>query len=366
MPLPGAIPILPHHSAVAAAWADSKGAWSTFVFWSVPIIIGLALSAAFQLGFLLPKVGTGSSDLDRCIELSRLYDSGFATEPTVVFIGDSLTVEGIDASAVSAVAPGWRVINAALNFGDRIDQEIMIPSLAKARPALVVWLSRPMQLGAAKSNLHPDRAAAYRVGDFPREWPDGWLNARSDGLTPGLFSTLDGSAWMARAHFHTWFINASYQRLRNFLRRGNIRTTAAADWVAPYQMVTSITGDRLERHLEAIRREHEDRLTRGRFPDSYQRIIRLLADAGARPVIVLAPIHPRIRERGWFDSDAAKFKEFATELAASTHGLFLDASALLDAEDFADGQHPGTSGRAKLSEFIGRRLPPPGPDNTKD
>ncbi|MCC6971436.1 MAG: hypothetical protein IT434_14575 [Phycisphaerales bacterium] len=354
---------MPHH--VAAAWAESKGAWRTFLFWAIPTLIGLAFSAAFQLGFLLPKFGTGSSDLDRCIELAKLYDQGLSDEPTVVFIGDSLTVEGIDASAVAAAAPGWRVLNAALNFGDRIDQEIMTPSLAKARPALVVWLSRPMQLGAAKANLHADRAAAYRVGDFPRDWPQGWLSARSDGLSSGLYATLDGSEWMARAHFHTWLINASYQRLRNNLRRGNIRSTAAGDWIAPYQMVASIAGDRLERHIEAIKREHEDRLARGRFPDSYQRIVRHLADAGARPVIVLAPIHPHIRARGWFDSDTAEFTKFATELAASTNALFLDTSALLDAQDFADGQHPAAAGRAKLSEFIGKQLPPPHPAPSK-
>lgn len=357
--------ILPHHNAVATVWAESKGAWRTFLFWTIPTLVGLAFSAAFQLGFLLPKFGTGSSDLDRCIELSKLYDQGFAAEPTVVFIGDSLTVEGIDAPAVSAAAPGWRVVNAALNFGDRIDQEIMAPSLAKARPALVVWISRPMQLGAAKTMLHADRAAAYRVGDFPRDWPEGWLNARSDGLNPGLFATLDGPAWMARTHFHTWLINASYQRLRNHLRRGSIRSTPAADWLAPYQMITSITGDRLERHLEAVRREHEDRLARARLPDSYQRILRLLADAGTRPVIVLAPIHPHIRARGWFDSNTAEFRKFATELAASTNGLFIDASALLDAQDFADGQHPAAAGRAKLSEFIGKQLPPPHPAPSK-
>jgi hypothetical protein len=62
---------MPHHNAVAAAWAESKGAWRTFLFWAIPTLVGLAFSAAFQLGFLLPKFGTGSSDLDRCIELSQ-------------------------------------------------------------------------------------------------------------------------------------------------------------------------------------------------------------------------------------------------------------------------------------------------------
>lgn len=357
----------PLQRAVAAMWAESVGALRTFTFWALPMLVGFALSAGFQLGVLLPKFGTGSLDIDRCVEISKLYQRGFADQPTVVFIGDSVSVEGIDAAAVAINAPsGWRVINAAINNGDRIDQAIMAPALAKARPEMVVWVSRPMQLGAARGKLNADRAAAYRVGDFTSHWSRGWLNAKSSGLSPELMEAMEGSRLLAQAHFHTWLLNASHQRIRAFLRRGAVRMSAADEWDAPYQMITSISGVRLEQHLEAIKREHNERLAGGRDPEEFAKIIRLLADAGVRPVVVLAPIHPRIRERGWFDSDAAKFKEFATELAASTHGLFLDASALLDAEDFADGQHPGTSGRAKLSEFIGRRLPPPGPDNTKD
>ncbi|MBL8761062.1 MAG: hypothetical protein JNL50_07130, partial [Phycisphaerae bacterium] len=173
-----------------------------------------------------------------------------------------------------------------------------------------------------------------------------------------LMEALEGSKLSARAHFHTWLLNASHQRLRTYLRRGAVRRSVADEWSTPYQMITPISGARLEQHLEAIKREHDERLAGGPNPEEFAKIIRLLADAGTRPVIVLAPMHPRIRERGWFDSDAAQFRDMATKLAASTNGLFLDASTILDAEDFADGQHPGTSGRAKLSEFIGKHLPP--------
>lgn len=356
----------PHHQAMAAAWAESIGARRTFAFWVMPMLLGFALSAGFQLGVLLPKYGTGSADLDRCIELGKLYERGFADQATVVFIGDSISVEGIDAAAVALnTPPGWRVINAALNNGDRIDQAIMAPALAEARPTLVVWVSRPMQLGAARGKLNADRVAAYRVGDFASHWPDGWLTARSSGLSPELLDVLDGPMLPARAHFHTWLLNASHQRIRAFMRRGAFRLSAADEWSTPYQMIVPISGARLEQHLEAIRREHTERLAGGRDPEEFAKILRLLADAGTRPVIVLAPIHPNIRARGWFDSDTAEFRKFATELAASTNGQFLDASALLDAQDFADGQHPAAAGRAKLSEFIGKQLPPPHPAPSK-
>jgi hypothetical protein len=35
----------------------------------------------------------------------------------------------------------------------------------------------------------------------------------------------------------------------------------------------------------------------------------------------------------------------------------VDARLLLEADDFADAQHPGPTGRDKLSEFIGKGLP---------
>ncbi|MFZ4573575.1 MAG: hypothetical protein ACOYN0_04210 [Phycisphaerales bacterium] len=350
----------PHTNHPAPAWAESKGALATFAFWAVPTILGVLAAAALQLWVIFPRMGAGSADLDRCIALGELYREGLSDQPTVVCIGDSVSVEGIDASVVAANAPpGWRILNAALNGGDRLEQAVMLPALAKAQPTYVVWTCRAMYLGAPPADLHADRAAAYRIADFPEAWPQDWITSKTPGLTEDLMGSLTGPKVKSELHFRTSLIHATDQKIKGILKGGSFRAADAADWGAPFQMNISITGPRLDRHLEALRDEHAERIGKGKQVREYERMVELLAAAGVRPVLVVAPVHPAIREKGWFEPEVTELRALAAKLAAANGGVFIDASDLLTAEDFADGQHPGASGRQKLSALIGSKLPAP-------
>jgi hypothetical protein len=349
-----------HLSDPAPAWAESQGALRTFAFWGLPTLLGLALAVALQLLVIFPRMGAGSADLDRCVALGSLYANGLSDQPTVVCIGDSVSVEGIDAAILSANAPkGWRVLNAALNGGDRLEQAVMIPALAKAKPTYVVWVCRAMYLGAPPADLHPDRAAAYRIADFAQAWPADWLTPQTPGMTAELVETLTGSKLRSQIHFRTSLTNAADQKIKSVLKGGSFRAALPDDWNAPFQMNISIDGKRLETHLEALRTEHAERIGKGKQPGEFERLVNHLGAAGVRPIIVVAPVHPTIRERGWFDPEVGELKALGAKLAESHGGILIDASELLTAEDFADGQHPGKTGREKLSALIGSRVPAP-------
>ncbi|MCX5690457.1 MAG: hypothetical protein NTV94_11855, partial [Planctomycetota bacterium] len=81
--------------------ARTMSAPAAFAFCFVPVVIGLALAVAFHLKVVLPRFGTGSSDLNRMVELGKRLDAPLSDVPTAVFVGDSVTVEGIDAALVA-------------------------------------------------------------------------------------------------------------------------------------------------------------------------------------------------------------------------------------------------------------------------
>lgn len=342
-----------HLERAAPAWAESRGWFFTFTMCLGMCVVGLGLALAVQSTVVYDTLKTGSKDLDRCVEISRLYDTPMSDRPTVVCIGDSVSVEGLDASIIAGRLPAdWRAYNAALNGDDLMAAMVMAPKLSKAGASRVVWVSRPLLLGAPVNDLHADRAAAYGLAGFSKSWANPLPWGAEGVISQKNQELLHASEARSRLHFRTSVMNGVNEKLKSTLKRGAKRLSNPAEWNTPYDMTTSIDGARLERHLQTLKNEHDLRFKNPK-PDIYAGIIRELASGGAKPVMVLAPIHPIIRANGWFDEGAATYRALATELARETGGLFLDASSLLAAEDFADGQHPNESGRAKLSAFIG-------------
>ena len=85
----------------------------------------------------------------------------------------------------------------------------------------------------------------------------------------------------------------------------------------------------------------------------------LLADirsSGAVPVLVRLPVHPRLSTEA--APILASQQPYLADLARVHQALLLDATSLLDADQFADAVHPDRAGRSALSEWLGRHLPP--------
>jgi hypothetical protein len=345
----------------------------TFLFWVAPVLVGLGVALVIHLFVIFPTLGAGAPDVQRGIELGRRIEQGFAQAPSAVFIGDSVTVEGIDATvAQQAAPPGWEVLNLALNGGDRLEQAIMIPKLAQARPELVIWIVRPMLLGAPPANLHEDRAAAYRLGGFRPAWPDAWLSTKQ-GITRESLAMLEGSEIRAKVHFRTGFIGVVGVWLKGVLRPGTFRDAEPDDWLVPAELASQAPLERLQLNIKSLAEEHDKRvrlrttdeqgretITSRLEPQELFRLVDHLARSGTRVVLVRSPIHPEIRASKAFEPEATQLEEMARDWCASNGGLYLDAATLLEASEFADGQHPAASGRAKLSAFIGSGLPAPG------
>ncbi len=345
-----------HLDQAAPGWAEQQGWFRTLLFCLGMAALGLGVAVALQSTTVFNVLQTGSKDLDRCVEISKLYDTSMADKPTVVCIGDSVSVEGLDGSLIKKELPQeWRVYNAALNGDDLMAAMVMTPKLAKAGAGWVVWVSRPLLQGAPVKDLHADRAAAYGLAGFSEFW-QGEIPFGAEGvISDENRELLNASQERAKLHFRTALMNSVNEGIKNRLKGSSVRNWSPSDWNSPFNMTFSIGGERLERHVQTLREEHDLRMNVAK-PEIYAGIIRELAAGGAQPVMVLAPIHPIIRERGWFDEGASSYRALATQLAVETRGLFIDASTLLDASDFADGQHPNESGRAKLSAFIGKSI----------
>jgi hypothetical protein len=152
------------------------------------------------------------------------------------------------------------------------------------------------------------------------------------------------------------------QLINNGLRqkfRAGIKESRSDDWVAPFNLTASISGTTLDSHLHVLAEEVRIGIKDGtaRHERDVEKLLSHFAAAGVRPVLIGCPIHPRLVDD--FMPTATRVKELAIGWAAKYNGVYADASLLLDASGFADGQHLNEKGRGLLSTFIGSQIPPP-------
>lgn len=331
---------------------------AAFAFCFAPLVIGLAVAVGVHLKVVLPRFGTGSGDLNRMVELGERLDAPMNDVPTAVFVGDSVTVEGIDASLVAKAAPaGWRVFNLGINGCDRAELVVIMPKVAAAKPAAVCIVLRPLSI-AEPPPVEADGAYAYNLGGFPEAWPQGWIQSDTPGVPPERVERLTKSKLEAQVHFRTAFQQLINNGLRERFRAG-IKLARSDDWNAPFNMTASISGSTLDNHISVLAEEVRLGIKDGttRHEQDLERLIKLLADAGIRPILISAPIHPRLRES--FGPTAARLRELASAWATKYGGVYADGSLILDETGFADGQHLNERGRGLLSAFVGANMPPP-------
>ncbi|MBS0195814.1 MAG: hypothetical protein JSR77_03565 [Planctomycetes bacterium] len=324
----------------------------------LPVVVGLAVALGVHMRFVLPRLGTGSPDLNRMIQMGHRLDTPLSDAPTLVFVGDSVTVEGIDASIVAKNAPsGWRVFNFGINGCDRAELDVVLPKVADAKPRAVCIVLRALSIGRPP-DVEVDGAYAYNLGGFPAAWPPGWMESDTPGVPPEKVEMLRASRFKAEVHFRTAFQQLINNGLRARFRSG-IKVARSDDWSAPFNMTASISGSTLDNHINVLGEEVREATADGtqRQERDLEKLISLLASKGVTPVLIISPTHPRLRET--FGPTNARLKTVAQAWAAQYRGVYADASELFDGSGFADGQHLNEKGRGLLSQFVGSKLPAP-------
>jgi len=352
----------------ALAFGERRGAVAAFLFAGVPLLVGLAIALALHLKVVLPELGTGASDVTRVIAVGELLDTPL--DPgTVVFVGDSVSVEGIDARLVAeAAGPGAKVRNLAINGGNPTELTVLMPKVVAARPAKVVFTLRPRSLGEPIA-LDNDKASAYALGGFAKAWPSGgepWVTWKSPGMSEAAMEHVLASEFEAQRYFRTAVVNTINNTFRSKLRKGYVPMTPS-DFDSPAEMRLSLEGARLDKHISALVDEYTAAMKDGTSIGEgvVERLVAQVRAGGSTPVIVLAPLHPQLlpavvkahpEMAAAVASWQASLAEFAARMGKAYGAVVIDASAALDESGFADGQHPNEKGRAALSRYVGSRL----------
>jgi len=319
---------------------------------------GAGAAAALHLTAVLPLLGLGRGEPQRIAVLAEHLRSDLrGRSPAVFVLGNSISVEGYDAGIMEDAAPeGVSVFNLAINGCDPSELIVLLPAVLETRPHAVVLTLRPADLGVS-TGIPPDKAYAYAFGGIPALHASPLQQSDLIGTSERSVQALQASSLRASLHFRSVLLTTLNQSARTALR-SELRAADPGDIVAPFHMLGSISGPTLDRHLDVVAAQYAQRIDRGfSGRDQITRIAREIHEAGAIPMLVVAPTHPRIRDR---EADAAsRLRDLLNELAETYDGIVIDASHLLDADDFADALHPNERGRNRLSIRVGSNLPPP-------
>lgn len=355
-------------NSAALARFDCFSVGGILAYCVVPSLVGVALGVAIHLFVVLPTIGVGSNGLTRMVRLGEhlaAIERTRSEKPRVCVLGDSVSVEGIDASAIErGASDAWQVENYAINGATREQIRVILPKVLATKPDAVVYVLR-VQAIADPPPLPIDLAYAYALGGFPSAWPNGWVDPSVPGISARTMEGLDATELDAKLHFR----GALVYRFNDLMHErfsGKTKLPAPDNWRDAHHMTGGITGERLERHIKTMEDEVAGaaRMSDPAFPATLESNERDLAEivaeirrAGATPVLVIAPVHPRLRDSRPYAEVGARLDQRVNELVDRDRALRVDARLLLEADDFADAQHPGPSGREKLSEFIGKNLP---------
>ena len=317
------------------------------------LLAGTAVAFAVLVHVLLPTLGVG--DVQRIVELGRHLDQPRQHGPYIVFLGNSITMEGIDTAMVRSTAkrPG-RIENLALSGCGTNEQRVLLPKLLGSRPNIVVLAFGPTVLDT-RDDLPLDKAYAFAMSGFPQAWPASYQRRDFPDFDQTTFDALHSSPFRQTLHFRTAPLNWLNGTLR-LRMRSDLRGDATADWIRPYRMLGTVSEKTLAWHLESLRANLETCCREGqqRAIPNVRSLVATAGRGGAKPVLVVLPIHPRLRD------DAAPLlpplNQLLAYLAKQQQGIVVDASDLLTEEQFADAVHPNADGRAVYSRFVGTYL----------
>ena len=177
---------------------------------------GAALGLGLLVAFFLPNIHLGEKQ--RIIELGRHLEAPPGALPRLAFVGDSITMDGIDAEIVQEHAP-YRLTaeNLGMSGAGPNERRVLLPKLLATRPALVALGFHPANLCRLDA-LRIDKAYAYARAGFVAAWTAGRTLGDFAGMSPGSFAALHSSAFAQILHFRTAPVEAFEHRLRALLR----------------------------------------------------------------------------------------------------------------------------------------------------
>lgn len=321
--------------------------WVRFGWTMLWLLTGIVVGLLIVYGLLLPLTGIGPGD--RSLAIQKKLSEGFGNKPALVILGNSITVEGIDAEQVAQAAPGWSAYSFAINGCGLNEMVLLVPEIIKSHPGGLAMIVRPQELGEPE-DMPLDKAYGYALSGL--EIPSGEEPFR--GLSEASLAALHASRLQAWWQFRTTPMASLTQTLRRFTT--HIEPAKADEWVRPFQMHTSIDGPRLERHLRVVEESAHAALDSGNRDGLLliERMTKEISASGVRPVLVAAPMHPAVQKP--LEKFSAELRGDLTRLAQEYQGLFVDATEALAASDFSDGLHPNAEGREKLSALLGSSL----------
>jgi hypothetical protein len=334
--------------------AEPAIAWGTIGACVLSAGLGVAIGLALLLGVILPALGYGYAD--RIVNIGeRLDGPSFADRPTAVFLGSSVVVEGIDAREVVEAAPGWVAFNFSINGCEINEQRVMLPKVLAAKPRAVVLLIRPITI-AMPGDIPPDKAYGYVLGGFAEAWKSQAPSPADPPLvSEETMNRLAAGPLEARLHFRRVLIQEMNQLVRLRLR-GGLRSVPPDEFDVPNNMTNKISGTTLDHHVEAIIDENVERMADLPQPVGAELwwAVQEIAAAGAVPVLIMAPQHPRVQPT--LEEWSNQLEKLVGNYVRLTGGVYADARDLVGAEGFADALHLGEDGRQTLSRFVGEQL----------
>ncbi|MEZ6211367.1 MAG: hypothetical protein R3B46_09015 [Phycisphaerales bacterium] len=196
---------------------------------------------------VLPRMGLGP-DLQRVVAIADHASEGLGERPVAVFLGDSLTIEGIDAGIVEGASAGWHAQNIGLNGINPTGLSVLLPAILDAKPDAVVFMFRPEDLGDP-GDIPVDRAYAYAYSGIAGHLDAGDDLSELTSLGKKSAEALRSGRYAQVVHFRSVPLRSINTIARRALRSG-MRAAADDDWRSPHNMsMTSIGEQKLATHV---------------------------------------------------------------------------------------------------------------------
>ena len=313
---------------------------------------GAAAAAALLSAVILPRIQLG--DVERIRQLARHVTGEPLSGSTVIFLGNSITMEGLDTSQLGVGQPDWQAENYAITGCGLSEYRIILPKLLKRNPVCVVLAFDPMTLQGA-ADIPADKAFAYAMAGFVEDWPASWTADDFPGLDRATYDILRSNYMRQLLHFRTAPLIWINYRSRAAVR-GDLRTDSSYEWRAPYTMLESVDQGRTQFQLRALAERYRQAspIPSAGGVDLLRRTCILVRDSGARLVFVMTPVHPDVRTVASPLLEGTR--QTLREMSAEYGGVLLEADGVLESSEFADSVHPNEAGRRIYSELIGRQV----------
>jgi|GEM_PF-6471001 len=320
---------------------------------AIPILAGVVIAYVVLSVFIIPRIGF-PGDLSRIVKLEERLDSSPVDSNRVVLVSNSVGVEGLEATSVQQeLDSGFAVENQAVNSLDLLSGRLYIGRVLESNPQILVWILRPETIGRIVP-INPEVASAMRFANFHNQAD--WLNEQSiPGLSPEARSRLDATDFQTLVSLRSIPLRHLNDQVRVRTRKG-VLPPKPLELNAPYQINQDIAGQKLQRHLDQIafnldERTKDDNIDGIAF---IQSTIQQILQTSTTPILVIAPTNPLADEA--FSNAEVAFAQAMNEISQSTGVVVIDLTKTLSSDEFADAIHPNRGGARKFSAILGQAL----------